>query len=398
MTARVRGDRLPQIEGNDQPKLSSKAGGTMSAAIDGPRDIPSSSSRDLVYAPLSLTVPTFAIGAYSGATDELTGTTVSYLPGHESQAREYATTANDVAPLVAKWFGARKQRVRIIELADENAASYDSGAVLFAPLRPIERKALDLILAHQLTHATFDSPRLWIYEGLATFAEALEREQQDGRAGAMDFMRSKLPLLVATERAHAEARVSSAQSPRPGDSSSLTLNAEANSLVSTSDDVYYRTKAMDVWWMLRDTIGDAPLQAALSAYRAADDRAPHYVQGLLESQSKKQLGWFFDDWIYRDRGLPDFRIDAAYPVPTIAGAYGVTVTVENLGGAAAEVPVTVGAAEGQRTARVIVPGKQKAFVRIAVPAQPTEAVVNDGSVPETDFSNNRFVIELTKKP
>jgi hypothetical protein len=45
-----------------------------------------------------------------------------------------------------------------------------------------------LVAAHQLTHAAFSSPRPWINEGLAHFAQALYLEQQKGRQAALDYM------------------------------------------------------------------------------------------------------------------------------------------------------------------------------------------------------------------
>ena len=337
------------------------------------------------FSSLDRIVPTFAIGNFKQATDPPTGTSVWYFPGHESAASDYVRTAASVAPLVAEWFGPRKRNVRIVELADPEALAYDAGPVLFTPLRTMERKALELLLAHQFTHATFDSPRPWIYEGLATFAEALQREKQDGRASALEFMQLKRPLLAAVEKSHADQSSSDGAQQSP---------AAATSLINTADDVLYRTKAMFAWWMLRDTVGDTVLEHALAKYRASDDKQPAYVQQLLEAEGKKQFEWFFDDWVYRDRGLPDLKVDAAFPRPSLAGTWGVTVTVENLGGAAVEAPVTVHAKEGERSARVQVPAHGKAVVRIVVPTEPVDAVVNDGSVPESNMDNNSFSIQI----
>jgi hypothetical protein len=43
--------------------------------------------------------------------------------------------------------------------------------------------------------------------------------------------------------------------------------------------------------------------------------------------------------------------------------------------------------------RLIVPGKSKASVRIQVATMPQEVTVNDGSVPESDVSNNSYKID-----
>jgi hypothetical protein len=70
----------------------------------------------------------------------------------------------------------------------------------------------------------------------------------------------------------------------------------------------------------------------------------------------------------------------------------VTVTVDNLGTAGAQVPVTVKFTGGDVTKRLEVLAKNKAVIRIEVPSAPQEIVVNDGSVPESDMTNNTFKV------
>ena len=158
----------------------------------------------------------------------------------------------------------------------------------------------------------------------------------------------------------------------------------------------YRIKAMYVWWMLRDMVGDAALQRALKKYRAAEDKDTAYMPDLIHQEAKRNLEWFFDGWLYRDRGLPDFRVDAVFPRATLNTTYVVTVTVANDGDAAAEVLVIVHAEGGQHQKKLLVKGKSKAVERIEVPTTPTEAVVNDGSVPESNRNNNSMAITPPK--
>jgi hypothetical protein len=94
--------------------------------------------------------------------------------------------------------------------------------------------------------------------------------------------------------------------------------------------------------------------------------------------------------VYRDRGLADFRIESAYRRAKVDGGSIVTVTIENLGDAGAEVPVTLRMEGGDVTKRLEVHAKSKAAVRIEAASTPREVVVNDGSVPESDVSNNVF--------
>ena len=154
---------------------------------------------------------------------------------------------------------------------------------------------------------------------------------------------------------------------------------------------------MYVWWMLRDMVGDAALKKAIAAYRLAQDEKPSYMQRLIAAQTQRDLEWFFDDWVYRDRGLPDFKVESAFPRRTLTNSFMVTITVDNLGSAGAEVPVIVKFKGGEVVKRLEVRAKDKAVIRIEVPTEPQEIVVNDGSVPESNPANNTFKIEATDK-
>jgi len=105
------------------------------------------------------------------------------------------------------------------------------------------------------------------------------------------------------------------------------------------------------------------------------------------------LEWFFDDWVYGDRGLPDFKVESAYSRKTMSNAFLLTITVDNLGSAGAEVPIIVKFAGGEASKRLEVRGKSKGTIRIETPGLPQEITVNDGSVPESDTGNNKFQIE-----
>jgi aminopeptidase N len=168
------------------------------------------------------------------------------------------------------------------------------------------------------------------------------------------------------------------------------------SLLTTTDEELYRSKAMFVWWMLRDMVGESVLKQALKAYRAEDDNDPSYMQKLIETTTHRDLRQFFEDWVYQDRGLPDFRVASVYPRAMDTGGYVVTVSVENLGAACAETPITVRMQTGEVTKRLAVNGKSTASIRIEVPSKPEEVLVNDGSVPESDMSNNSFKVEPAK--
>jgi hypothetical protein len=328
------------------------------------------------FEPLGTTVPLFVIGSYDAL--ERPSLKTSFLPGHKSGAENYALAADLAVPLVTEWFGAPRQKAETLDLADSEVAPFESGPMLLTPLSSTNSAVYELSAVHQLTHAAFFSPRPWIYEGLAHFAQALEREQQSGRPAALDFMSRHRTSIVDAEKALAAAH---------------TENETANqSLINTSIEEFYRSKAMYVWWMLRDMVGDAALKKALSVYHSDQDKESAYVQHLIEAQTHRDLEWFFDDWVYRDRSLPDFRVESAYPRARVDGGSTLTVTINNLGDAGAEVPVTLRMEDGEVTKRVEVHAKSKAAVRFETNSSPREIVVNDGSVPESDTSNNVFKV------
>jgi hypothetical protein len=327
-----------------------------------------------------LSTPSLLIADYQVL--EKPGVEVRYLKGHETAAADFADTAERIIPFITEWFGSPRQKAKVADFPDPNATPFESGALLLTPLASIDSKPAGLSLAHQLAHAAFLSYRPWINEGLAHFAQALYLEHEKGRQAALDYM--GLHRSAFTE---AEKRTTL---PRSED--------EANySLVNTTSEELYRSKAMYVWWMLRDMVGDAVLKKALAAYRAEQDKDPSYMQRLIAAQTPRDLQWFFDDWVYHDRGLPDFMVESAYPRKALANAFIVTVTVDNLGGAGAEVPVIIKFAGGEVSRRLEVHAKDKATIRVEVPAAPQEIVGNDGSVPEGDVTNNTFKIGATDR-
>jgi hypothetical protein len=337
---------------------------------------------DCTYRSLGLVVPTFVIADYEVV--DRAAVQVHFLHGHDTSAAIYADAADKAIPLITEWFGAPRSKAETADLADPNAPPFESGSLLLMPLTGTDSKLAGLAAAHQLTHASFFSPRPWINEGLAHFAQALYLEHLSGRQAALNYMGLHRSALSAIET----DKEKQTTAPRSADE-------VARSLVNTADEELYRSKAMCVWWMLRDMVGEPALKKALASYHADEDKEPSYLQRLIQAQTKRDLEWFFDDWVYRDRGLPEFKIESAFVRKTLPGAYVLTVTVSNLGAAGAEVPLRVKFAGGEVTERLVVRGKSNGVIRVEVPKPPEEVVVNDGSVPESSTTNHVLKIEAS---
>jgi len=335
---------------------------------------------DCMYQPLRLDAPTFVIADYQVL--ERPDIEVRYLRGHDVAATNFTDAAEKIVPFITGWFGERLERAKTADLPDPHAAPFESGALLLTPLAGVTSERAGLAAAHQLTHAAFVSFRPWIEEGLAHFAQALYLERQKGRQAALDYMGLHRSVLNEIE------------APAAAPKSEEEVN---RTLVNTTSEELYRSKAMYVWWMLRDMVGEPALKKAIAAYRPEQDKEPSYMPRLIEAHTQRDLEWFFDDWVYHDRGLPDFKVESAFSSKTMTGSFMLTITLDNLGTAGAEVPVIVKFAGGEIMRRLEVRAKNKTVTRIEVSGAPQEIVVNDGSVPESNTTNNVFKIEATEK-
>jgi hypothetical protein len=331
------------------------------------------------WSPLGTVTPTFALAAYvdlSKAPLKLFS-----LTGHEEGARKYSNALDPAMKFVSEWFGPPSAPVAIADFADPHSAPFESGTMLLASMASEDSKLAGINLVHELVHSALPSSRPWVYEGMAHFAEAMYRQGQGGRQAALDFLGLHRAAFLDSEK---EVLASAGKS-------------NGQPLVTTFDETYYRSKAAYVWWMLRDMIGDDALKAAINKYRAADDKDPKYAEQLIEAASKRDLSWFFDDWVYHDRGLPDFHVQSVHPWTTDKGVQFITVTLENLGSAGAEVPFTVSYEGGEITNRIEVRAKSTATTRVELPAAASQIAINDGSVPESDLTNNVFKISPSSK-
>lgn len=291
---------------------------------------------------------------------------------HQLQAEDYARVIRDTAPTIS---GKEKFPAAFVDLPEAEDAAFEDDSFFLTPLKTIDRKSLELTIAFMLAHQSLWSPRAWIYEGAAHLAQVLMRERQDGRGAAIAYMEHRLSPFTLADTGSSDT-------------------VRSNSLINTTSEVFYRTKAMYVWWMLREIVGERALLDSLEQYDPAADKETSYMQKLLEKNSHKDLEWFFDDWVYQDKGLPELSVSNGFGRPSLQGLFLVSATVENKGGPAVEVPVTVRTQTGDVTTRLRVPGHGKNAVRVEVSGRPIEVTINDGSIPEIDRSNHTTAVKI----
>ena len=101
---------------------------------------------------------------------------------------------------MTEWFGKPSAPIAIADLADPHAAPFESGTLLMVSMEGEDTKQAGINLVHELVHSAFASPRPWVYEGLAHFAEAAYREQQGGRSAALDLLASHQAAFLDAEK------------------------------------------------------------------------------------------------------------------------------------------------------------------------------------------------------
>jgi hypothetical protein len=286
----------------------------------------------------------------------------------------FGAAAQAVEPMLKDWIA--EVPVGPLEVLDQAGQPFEDGRLLVTPMgATTDATVVAGMLAHGLAHAWWESSHVWLNEGMAQFASYLWMERTKGRETTLtQIQQEAIPLAFAE--------------PAPGKEAET-----GQSLVEARDEIYYRTKAAAVLWMLRGMVGDAVLKQALHAYaretRTGKAEDAKEFERVVEEASKKDLKWFFEDWVYQDRGLPDLSFESVTPreMTTKDGrGWMVAVVVHNAGDAAAEVPVTVRSGTLTATERVKVPGGESVSTRVVFQSEPEQVVLNDGSVPEVGTS------------
>jgi hypothetical protein len=291
-------------------------------------------------------------------------------------------SAQSILPLLTDWFGPHP--LSALTLLDNPGQPFEQGPLLVGPIAVLAASSSSPALAHSLTHAWVQTGQPWLDEGLAQFVSLLWIEQQQGRAAALAQLNDLLAPLALAD-------------PTPEQLASTPDTGQP--LISATTELYTRRKAASIFWQLRALAGDQPLQQALTAFRSqplshasAADQALDF-EHLLERTSGKDLAWFFNDWVFHDRGLPDLTLVDVIPRELPAGpghniGWLVAVTVRNEGAAAAEVPLVIRSGTYSHTQPMRIPGLSSVTSRIVVESAPTEVLLNDGSVPEVRTSTH----------
>ncbi len=183
------------------------------------------------------------------------------------------------------------------------ATTFSDNEIFFGDFN---KNIVENVVSHELSHSWFGDlvtcqnwAELWLNEGFATFMEAAYREKMYGRDNYLSKIREDTEEYFAeesrTDRKHALFN----QSARPDD--------------SIFDAVTYQ-KGGAVIHTLRETVGNQIFWKAINIYlnrHKFGNVETSDLQKVFEETSKKDLSWFFNQWIY-GIGYPKLEVNWQY--------------------------------------------------------------------------------------
>jgi aminopeptidase N len=162
------------------------------------------------------------------------------------------------------------------------------------------------IISHELSHSWFGDlvtcrnwAELWLNEGFATFMEAAYREKMYGRQDYLRKIENDTEIYFAEESRMSRKHGLYNQLARPDD--------------SIFDSITYQ-KGGAVVHTLREEVGDKVFWKAINIYLnkfKLGNVETGDLQKVFENVSKKDLGWFFNQWVYAT-GYPKLEVKYQY--------------------------------------------------------------------------------------
>jgi aminopeptidase N len=179
----------------------------------------------------------------------------------------------------------------------------ENSSAIFLTERVGRMDSADGLLAHEIAHQWFGDavtehewPHVWLSEGFATYFTSVFFEMVDGEdVGAASRARSEGSYL----RSDAVARP--------------VIDAEPENLFRVLSANSYQKGAW-VLHMLRATVGDEAFFAGIRRYYSDHLHGTALsadFQKIMEETSGKELGWLFEQWLYRP-GYPQVEVEHSW--------------------------------------------------------------------------------------
>lgn len=346
---------------------------------------------------------------------------VAYLPGHEEDARFFATLARDIVDEYEGRYGAYpRTRLMIVENPNDNGLSFAADGIVWLSRRFFTHRNVlffgalnrvtEYVLAHEIAHQWVGlgtgidlNTEAWLSEGLAQY---LAVRYFEGRYGAFEpnlFGFSSpgvIEELVKRQFGYFNLREHFIELPYlmtqyVGFDEALVKPIE-NVQFSNVSDVRLYDKGYLVARAIAAAIGDDAFERAIS--RAIDERRAdlldvHTFQVLLEEESGRPLDEIFDTWVFGP-GRVDYSIRIASREPS-GTEHVTTVVVTRSGGTPQPVDVEVTLRSGATLRQEWSGDPETAELVLRTPSWVARATIDpDHKLPDLDRLNNNAPVKV----
>ena len=248
---------------------------------------------------------------------------------------------------------------------------------IFSVMDPLREAGVGDLVSHELAHSWFGNlvtcrnwAELWLNEGFATFMEAVFREKAYGRGSYINkIRRDALEILV-------------------DDTINKKRTGLFNIYADELDKLFERpatnyNKGGAVLHTLREEIGDEAFWKAVNIYLTRHrfgNVETSDLKKVMEETSGRDLGWFFDQWVYM-AGHPEIDVVHTWDPATSSVRLTVTQTqkADRMTPAAFRIPMEVQFTVGdEKTIEKITIDKRDATFSIKLPAKPEKIEFDPG--------------------
>ncbi len=273
--------------------------------------------------PHSTYLVSFVIGKYSRVDDTYGSVPLGFYvyPGKEATARNAFGKTKDMIAVYENLTGIKfpysKYDQTIVAhfqfggMENITATTMADTEIFFGDFDFGKEIVVDLV-SHELAHSWFGDmvtcrnwAELWLNEGFATYMEAAYRERINGRDNYIAKVRRDASEFLTddavTRRRHGLFNLLAGDVDKLFDVSAVTYN-----------------KGGAVLHMLRESVGTEAFWKGVNIYltrhRFANVESSD-LRAAMEEASGKDLGWFFDQWVYHS-GAPRLTVGQSYNTRT----------------------------------------------------------------------------------
>ncbi len=270
--------------------------------------------------PHSLYLTSFIVGTYNKVTDKYKDIPIGYYvyPGQEVLVKNAYGKTKDMFRIFEELTGVdypynKYDQTMVAEfqfggMENITATTMADTEILMSRFKFAQPLVEDLV-AHELAHSWFGNlvtcrnwAELWLNEGFATFMEAAYREKMYGRKQYIDKIQSDATEFFTY--------VSLREKSQHG---LFNQQADARNDETMFTPITYQ-KGGAVVHTLREELGDEAFWKGVNLYLTRHKFAnveTKDLQKVMEEVSKKDLDWFFKQWVY-GIGYPKIRIKPIY--------------------------------------------------------------------------------------